>query len=109
MKTSKKIHTTLTVWCCVAAQAVHNFVRKSALLLIRSYQKTLSLDHGLLGKIFPYTRACRFYPSCSQYTYEAIERFGLLKGMWLGARRIARCQPWGSSGDDPIPARRRVK
>lgn len=79
------------------------------LLAIRLYQKTLSLDHGFLGKIFPYTRTCRFYPSCSQYTYEAIERFGLLKGLWLGTRRIARCQPWGPSGDNPVPEKKEEK
>ena len=83
----------------------------SVLVAIRAYQKTLSLDHGFLGKVFPYTRHCRFFPSCSQYTYEAVERFGVLKGLWLGAGRISRCHPWGPSGDNPVPEklkRRRI-
>ena len=46
---------------------------------------------------------CRFQPSCSHYGREAIERHGALRGGWLTARRIARCQPWGGIGLDPVP------
>ena len=62
--------------------------------LIRAYQLTLS---PLLGP------RCRFAPSCSEYAMEAIARHGALAGVWLAAKRIARCHPWGGAGFDPVP------
>jgi putative membrane protein insertion efficiency factor len=69
-------------------------MKRLALELIRLYQSTLS-------QVMP--RNCRFTPTCSQYTYEAISKFGLFKGVWLGVRRIARCQPFNPGGYDPVP------
>ena len=68
--------------------------RGAALGMIRVYRNTL-------GPAMP--PACRFQPTCSQYAYTAIERHGLMRGAWLSLRRIARCQPFGGSGYDPVP------
>jgi putative membrane protein insertion efficiency factor len=64
-----------------------------ALGMIRIYQNTLS-------KMLP--PSCRFYPSCSQYGYEAIQKYGFAKGGWLAVRRIARCHPFNPGGYDPV-------
>jgi putative membrane protein insertion efficiency factor len=75
-----------------------------ALLLVRAYQKTLSYDHGLMGKIFPNTRVCIYQPSCSQYTYEAIEKYGAFKGSIMGMKRLSRCHPKSKHPRyDPVP------
>lgn len=69
-------------------------MKGTALLAIRLYQSALS----------PYVRGqCRYVPSCSHYSYEAIERHGLLKGVWLTLRRLGRCHPLGGRGYDPVP------
>jgi putative membrane protein insertion efficiency factor len=47
--------------------------------------------------------ACRYQPTCSRYAYQAIERYGAFKGGWLMLKRLARCQPFGGSGYDPVP------
>lgn len=70
--------------------------RRAAMLLIRVYQKLVS---PFLGK------NCRYQPTCSRYTYEAIERFGVAKGVALGAKRLARCHPLREGGYDPVPER----
>ena len=62
--------------------------------MIRAYQRILS---PLLGA------KCRFHPTCSRYTYEAIEVHGAVKGSWLGIKRIGRCQPFHEGGLDPVP------
>lgn len=72
--------------------------------LIRGYQKTLSLDHGLLGKANPNLRACKFTPTCSEYGYGVVSRFGIFKGNYLAIKRVFKCNPWSEPGQyDPIP------
>lgn len=65
------------------------------ILLIKFYQKTLSVFLG---------GSCRFYPTCSSYSIEAIEKHGSLKGSWLMIKRIGKCQPLHPGGLDPVPA-----
>ncbi len=72
-------------------------MRRLAIGLIRLYQRTLS-------RILPPT--CRFEPSCSTYSIEAIETHGLLRGVWLALRRICRCHPYSEGGPDPVPGTR---
>lgn len=64
--------------------------------LVKTYQRYIS----------PLTPpSCRYTPTCSQYTIEALQKHGLLKGGWLALKRIASCNPWGGSGYDPVPER----
>ncbi|MCS4534069.1 membrane protein insertion efficiency factor YidD [Neisseria montereyensis] len=67
---------------------------KILLALVRFYQYAIS-------PLIP--PRCRYTPTCSQYTVEAIKKYGALKGGWLALKRIARCHPWGGSGHDPVP------
>jgi putative membrane protein insertion efficiency factor len=68
--------------------------RRCLVGLIRGYQIVLS-------PLLP--PSCRFYPSCSQYALEAVNRHGAMKGTWLAARRLARCHPFNPGGYDPVP------
>ena len=69
-------------------------LKKIFILPIRFYQYAIS---PLLGP------TCRFTPSCSHYMVQAIEEWGVLKGLWLGTKRITKCHPWGPHGHDPVP------
>lgn len=69
-------------------------IARLAILLVRFYQRALS-------PLKPPT--CRFLPTCSAYTVEALQRHGAWRGGWLATRRICRCHPWGGHGYDPVP------
>ncbi len=69
--------------------------------IISLYQKTLSPDHGLLKARFPYGY-CRHYPSCSEYSKQAITKYGLIKGGWMGINRVVRCNPFSKPSVDTI-------
>lgn len=69
-------------------------MRCAALLLIALYQK-------LLSPLLP--RTCRFYPSCSEYAKQALQKYGLWRGGWLALKRISRCHPGNPGGLDPVP------
>lgn len=69
-------------------------VKSLFLTLIRFYKRWIS------PALPP---SCRFYPTCSEYTYQAIEKYGAVRGGWMGVRRIVRCNPWNPGGYDPVP------
>ena len=73
---------------------MRRFLTKLLVWPIRFYQMAIS-------PLFP--AACRYTPTCSQYAIEALRKYGPLKGLWLAARRILRCHPWGGHGYDPVP------
>jgi putative membrane protein insertion efficiency factor len=68
--------------------------RNVCVLILRVYRAVISPIYG---------DVCRYYPSCSAYTLEAIQQHGVTKGVWFGTRRIARCHPWAAGGVDDVP------
>ncbi|MBN1415833.1 MAG: membrane protein insertion efficiency factor YidD [Bacteroidales bacterium] len=79
-------------------QSIHAFIIKLLILPVRLYQYTIS-------PLFP--SSCRHYPSCSEYTINALKVHGILKGSILSIWRILRCNPWGTSGYDPVPPKKK--
>jgi putative membrane protein insertion efficiency factor len=69
-------------------------IRRALVLFVRVYQAALS-------PLLP--ASCRYYPSCSAYAIQALEKYGALRGGWLALRRIARCHPFRAGGFDPVP------
>ncbi|NLU97396.1 membrane protein insertion efficiency factor YidD [Marinomonas sp. UCMA 3892] len=70
-------------------------MKRIFILIVKGYQFLIS---PLLGN------NCRFYPSCSHYMIQAIERYGIFKGMYLGLKRLSKCHPWHEGGMDPVPS-----
>jgi putative membrane protein insertion efficiency factor len=77
-----------------APSAFVNIPRKIAIVLIQGYRRFVS-------PAFP--PSCRFTPTCSAYALTSIERYGLIRGGWLAAKRLGRCHPWSPGGYDPVP------
>ena len=78
------------------AQPAVGIAARACIVLVRIYQVTLSRVVG---------GHCRFHPSCSHYSVDALRTHGALRGGWLTIRRLARCHPWGGQGHDPVPPR----
>jgi len=80
------------------SKQIYNIIIKTItfpfLIVIKIYQ-------WLISPLFP--SSCRYTPTCSHYTVEALKKHGLIKGGWLGIKRISKCHPWGGSGHDPVP------
>ncbi len=74
--------------------------RNVCVVILRTYRAVISPLYG---------NVCRYYPTCSQYALLAIQEHGVIKGVWLGAVRIARCHPWAAGGVDDVPANARKK
>ena len=73
---------------------LNKLLKQIFILPIKVYQYTIS---PMLGQ------KCRYQPTCSSYMIQAIEEWGVFKGIYLGTKRILRCHPWGGSGHDPVP------
>ncbi len=80
---------------------ISNIPKYIAIFTIRVYQHTLSPDHGF-GRLFCSTCGCVFSPTCSEYTIFALKKYGFLKGITLGIKRIWRCRPQNGPAHDPL-------
>lgn len=78
------------------------FWRGAALLPRNLCIAVLSLYRAIISPL--YGDVCKYYPSCSRYALEAIQQHGMVRGVWLGSRRLARCHPWAEGGIDDVPA-----
>lgn len=77
-------------------------MEKFLLTSIRLYQKTGWFHKNILRVFFLSNQSCKFTPTCSEYSYQTIEKYGAVKGGWLAIRRISRCRPGSRGGYDPV-------
>ena len=87
---------------------VRKSIRQVILAIVTLYQRTLSPDHGALKVFFPFG-LCRFYPSCSEYTKQSIERYGVMKGISFGLMQLSHCHPFYNSKGKSQNAKVQVK
>ena len=69
-------------------------ISKILISIIKGYQKVFSPDTGIFKYLYKTKNVCVFYPTCSEYTVEALKKYGALKGLFLGLKRVIRCHPW---------------
>ncbi|HLL60536.1 MAG TPA: membrane protein insertion efficiency factor YidD [Candidatus Nitrosocosmicus sp.] len=77
-------------------------MKKIVLYCITAYQKINIFHNPIMKMLFLSDTICRFEPTCSQYTYQAVEKYGVIKGLVLGLKRIIRCHPFSKGGFDPL-------
>ncbi len=80
---------------------MHKFILKVLKILAIPFIFVIYFYQKVISPLTP--PSCRYTPTCSQYTLEALKKYGVFKGSWLGFKRIIRCNPWGGSGYDPVP------
>lgn len=78
--------------------AIKRFTLKA--ILIIPFVLLIKIYSGAISPLLP--SACRYTPTCSQYMLDALNKYGLFKGGWMGVKRIFRCHPWGGHGHDPV-------
>lgn len=77
-------------------------MKRIVLGFIRFYQKTSFFHKAIFRQLFLSDKICRFTPTCSEYTYQAVNKYGAVKGLFLGLKRIIRCHPWSKGGFEPL-------
>lgn len=77
-------------------------MKKVIMKLIRAYQKTKFFRSAFFRQLFITDAVCRFRPTCSEYTYQAVKKYGPAQGLFIGLKRVLRCHPWSRGGSDPL-------
>ncbi|QQS44253.1 membrane protein insertion efficiency factor YidD [Candidatus Roizmanbacteria bacterium] len=78
-------------------------MKQLLLFILRLYKKTSFVHNHIFQTLTMSKNVCRYTPTCSVYSYHAIDKYGALKGSWLAIKRIIRCNPWSKGGYDPVP------